>query len=365
MQVGDPQVAAAWRGAATASPYTGSRQRSRRRSSSADRPDRGRCGTRPGAAAGSRSGRSRCRDARSPTARYEAAQRAAGGATRSSAPAARSGRSEAPAAPPITTCRSPGRRRSGAALRASSTSRIASASIPSPAENVNSRRSADPARPDACCGGDGLGQHPGRPQRPVGEPQLAGEAPRSRRPAGSRRPPRRRRRSRLVRRAVTAHRDTTSAPAARRPAPPLARPLGRTQLDLAHLRPAPPPPGRSGRRHAGRDRVYDQAQPHRAGTIPAVSAATLRTLTAAAAVPAALVVLLHLAYGGTAPPTSRPAGSGLQHGIALAVMLAAALIAARYAPAPASRRGRARSPTRSRSWDHRGARPTSPRLADS
>ena len=63
-----------------------------------------------------------------------------------------------------------------------------------------------------------------------------------------------------------------------------------------------------------------------------MTAAGLRTYTAAAAVPAALVVLAHLAY-----EWNRAAGFtarrdlAFSHGVALAVVLAAVLIASRFA----------------------------------
>lgn len=63
-----------------------------------------------------------------------------------------------------------------------------------------------------------------------------------------------------------------------------------------------------------------------------MTAANLRTLTAAAAVPAALVVLAHLAYewNGADGFTARR-DLAFTHGVALAVVLAATLIASRFA----------------------------------
>ncbi len=63
-----------------------------------------------------------------------------------------------------------------------------------------------------------------------------------------------------------------------------------------------------------------------------MSAGTVRTSTAAAAVPAALVVLLHLAlrWNGAADFEARRT-LAFQHGIAMAVILAAVLAASRYA----------------------------------
>ncbi len=63
-----------------------------------------------------------------------------------------------------------------------------------------------------------------------------------------------------------------------------------------------------------------------------MTAASLRTYTAAAAVPAALVVLAHLAveWNGANGFTARR-DLAFSHGVALAVLLAAMLIASRFA----------------------------------
>jgi peptidoglycan/LPS O-acetylase OafA/YrhL len=65
-----------------------------------------------------------------------------------------------------------------------------------------------------------------------------------------------------------------------------------------------------------------------------VTASNLRTLTAVAAVPAALVVILHLALRwGDQPDLAARRNLAFTHGIALAVVLAGALIAGRWAHA--------------------------------
>ena len=157
------------RGAATARPYTGSRHRSRLRSSpttvSVERRVEPGPGRRPdgqpaevgvGVLVGHR--------------QVRAADAAGRPARPSSAQATRSRRFAASAHAAATTFRSPGRRPSKRVYRSSPTTRVASASRPMPAENVNRRSLASPARPSAASRRGWPRPPARRPQRPSGEP---------------------------------------------------------------------------------------------------------------------------------------------------------------------------------------------------